>query len=114
MKQARLWDLDEQALASAAAQLGRGRSVRTWVVDVTSLARVSAATATTESAMGSIDMLVHSAGIAGIIVNIASIAGKEGNPNAAAYSASEVGVIALTNSLGNETARNNIAVNISP
>jgi 3-oxoacyl-[acyl-carrier protein] reductase len=47
----------------------------------------------------------------GRIVNIASIAGKEGNPNAAAYSASKAGVIALTKSLGKETAKQNIAVN---
>ena len=40
----------------------------------------------------------------GRIVNIASIAGKEGNPNAAAYSASKAGVIALTKSLGKELA----------
>lgn len=47
----------------------------------------------------------------GRIVNIASIAGKEGNPNASAYSASKAGVIALTKSLGKETADKNIAVN---
>lgn len=47
----------------------------------------------------------------GRIVNVASIAGKEGNPNASAYSASKAGVIALTKSLGKETALNNIAVN---
>jgi 3-oxoacyl-[acyl-carrier protein] reductase len=47
----------------------------------------------------------------GRIVNVASIAGKEGNPNASAYSASKAGVIALTKSLGKETAGNNIAVN---
>src|SRR5205085_1436767 len=47
----------------------------------------------------------------GRIVNIASIAGKEGNPNAAAYSASKAGVIALTKSLGKETAAYDIAVN---
>ena len=47
----------------------------------------------------------------GRIVNIASIAGKEGNPNAAAYSASKAGVIALTKSLGKELARYDIAVN---
>ena len=47
----------------------------------------------------------------GRIVNIASIAGKEGNPNAAAYSASKAGVIALTKSLGKETAGRNVAVN---
>jgi NAD(P)-dependent dehydrogenase (short-subunit alcohol dehydrogenase family) len=47
----------------------------------------------------------------GRVVNVASIAGKEGNPNAAAYSASKAGVIALTKSLGKETAGYDIAVN---
>lgn len=47
----------------------------------------------------------------GRVVTIASIAGKEGNPNAAAYSASKAGVIALTKSLGKEHAGENIAVN---
>ena len=47
----------------------------------------------------------------GRIVNIASIAGKEGNPNAAPYSASKAGVIGLTKSLGKELADMNITVN---
>ena len=47
----------------------------------------------------------------GRVVNIASIAGKEGNANAPAYSASKAGVIALTKSLGKETANKNVAVN---
>jgi len=47
----------------------------------------------------------------GRIVNIASIAGKEGNPNASAYSTSKAGVIALTKSLGKELANKNVAVN---
>lgn len=47
----------------------------------------------------------------GRIVNIASIAGKEGNPNASAYSASKAGVIALTKSLGKELAQTGINVN---
>jgi 2-dehydro-3-deoxy-L-rhamnonate dehydrogenase (NAD+) len=47
----------------------------------------------------------------GRIVNIASIAGKEGNPNAAHYSASKAGLIALTKSLGKELAKYNIMVN---
>lgn len=47
----------------------------------------------------------------GRIVNVASIAGKEGNPNAAAYSAAKAGVIALTKSLAKETADRDIAVN---
>ena len=47
----------------------------------------------------------------GRIVNVASIAGKEGNPNAAPYSAAKAGVIALTKSIAKETADRNIAVN---
>lgn len=47
----------------------------------------------------------------GRIVNIASIAGKEGNPNAAAYSTSKAGVIGMTKSLGKELASFDIAVN---
>jgi 2-dehydro-3-deoxy-L-rhamnonate dehydrogenase (NAD+) len=47
----------------------------------------------------------------GRIVNIASIAGKEGNPNAAAYSASKAGVIGPTKSLGKELAKTNLRVN---
>ena len=47
----------------------------------------------------------------GRIVAIASIAGKEGNPNASAYSAAKAGVIALTKSLGKELAGDDIAVN---
>ncbi len=47
----------------------------------------------------------------GRIVSIASIAGKEGNPNAPAYSASKAGVIALTKSLGKGLSKHNIAVN---
>ena len=47
----------------------------------------------------------------GRILNIASVAGKEGNPNAAAYSASKAGVIGFTKSVGKENANKNIAVN---
>jgi len=47
----------------------------------------------------------------GRIVNVSSIAGKEGNPNASAYSAAKAGVIALTKSLGKELASHNIGVN---
>jgi 2-dehydro-3-deoxy-L-rhamnonate dehydrogenase (NAD+) len=47
----------------------------------------------------------------GRIVNIASVAGKEGNPNAAAYSASKAGVIALTKSMGKELAQAGVLVN---
>jgi 3-oxoacyl-[acyl-carrier protein] reductase len=47
----------------------------------------------------------------GRIVNIASVAGKEGNPNAPAYSASKAGVIGLTKSLGKELAKTGVRVN---
>ena len=47
----------------------------------------------------------------GRIVNVASVAGKEGNPNASAYSASKAGVISLTKSLGKELAKTGIRVN---
>ena len=47
----------------------------------------------------------------GRIINIASIAGKEGNPNASAYSTAKAGVIGLTKSLGKELSNKNIAVN---
>ena len=47
----------------------------------------------------------------GRIVNVASVAGKEGNPHASAYSASKAAVIGLTKSLGKELAKNNITVN---
>ena len=48
----------------------------------------------------------------GRIVMISSVAGKEGNPNASAYSSAKAGVIALTKSLGKELAPHNIAVNV--
>ena len=53
-------------------------------------------------------MLAHKYGR---IVNVASVAGKEGNPNASHYSASKAGLIGLTKSLGKELAQSNILVN---
>lgn len=47
----------------------------------------------------------------GRIVNIASIAGKEGNPNAAAYAAAKAGVIGMTKAVGKECAKHDIAIN---
>jgi 3-oxoacyl-[acyl-carrier protein] reductase len=47
----------------------------------------------------------------GRVVNIASIAGKEGNPNASAYSASKAAVIGMTKSLAKELAKTNVTVN---
>ncbi len=147
-----LWDRDSELLSTAQTQLRDKGSVSAEVVDVSDPESVEAATAATVAKLGTIDILVTSAGIAGPnhklweypinawnqimdvnltgvflccraivphmlrqnygrIVNIASIAGKEGNPNASAYSASKAGVIALTKSLGKETADKNVAVN---
>ncbi len=147
-----LWDLDAAALADARSKLQSLGHVETVTVNIADQAAVTQAIASTEKFTQSIDILVHSAGIAGQnaqvvdyapeewqrvinidlngafyvnqavisrmltqnygrIVNIASIAGKEGNPNASAYSAAKAGLIALTKSLGKETASTNIAVN---
>ena len=54
--------------------------------------------------------MAHAPGY-GRIVNIASVAGKEGNPNASAYSESKAAIIAITKSLGKELAETDIAVN---
>jgi 2-dehydro-3-deoxy-L-rhamnonate dehydrogenase (NAD+) len=145
-----LWDKDSLALKGA--QVALGNATETCVVDVSDAASVDAAAKATSRALGRIDALVCSAGVAGLnattwqypldewhqviainlngvfycnraivsvmlerdygrIVNIASIAGKEGNPNASAYSASKAGVIGLTKSLGKELARTGIRVN---
>ena len=145
-----LWDVNEGMLSVAREALGD--AIQTLRVDITDYGAVSAAVAETERALGAIDILVNSAGIAGKnapldeydldewkrvididlngtfyvnraivpgmkarnygrIVNIASIAGKEGNPNASAYAAAKGGVIALTKALGKELAKYDIAVN---
>ncbi len=145
-----LWDRDAAALAKAKAALGRrhGRpGARRRRRE-----RGGARRGGHRAALGRIDVLVCSAGIAGPnhttweypldawrqvidvnlnglfycnraivplmlkddygrIVNIASIAGKEGNPNASAYSASKAAVIGLTKSLGKELAKTGIRVN---
>ena len=120
--------------------------------DIADIASVRNALQLSEEALGPVDILINSAGIAGPneriedydddawaqivavnltgtfntnkavlpgmrargygrIVNIASIAGKEGNPNACAYSASKAGVIGFTKSAGKENADTDIAVN---
>ncbi|MET2829168.1 SDR family NAD(P)-dependent oxidoreductase [Mesorhizobium shangrilense] len=146
-----LWDVNGDRLQAAKAELGDG-AVETVVVDIVDPDAVVAAHARTESVLGSVSILVNSAGIAGPnhtleaypvadwkrvidinlhgtfhvnravvpsmkakgygrIVNVASIAGKEGNPNASAYSASKAAVIGMTKSLGKELAGLDIAVN---
>lgn len=145
-----LWDVNAELLGSARAELGEKASA--IGVDVTDYAAVERAVAEVEASLGSLDILVHSAGIAGKnapldeyeldewrrvidvdlngtfhvnravlpgmkarnygrIVNIASIAGKEGNPNAAAYAAAKAGVIGLTKAAGKECASYDIAIN---
>jgi 2-dehydro-3-deoxy-L-rhamnonate dehydrogenase (NAD+) len=126
-----IWDHDQPFAEKTAREIGAG--VTAFKVDVSDLAAVEKTRDATLAALGKIDILVNNAGIAGINktvwetdleewrkvlrinldgpVNIASIAGKEGNPNAAHYSASKAGLIALTKSLGKELAAHNIAVN---
>ena len=145
-----LWDMDVERTAEVAATFEGG--VDTKQVDVTDWASVRAAAEASHAAMGGLDILVNSAGIAGPnfktweypieewtkvididlngsflccraaipfmlqrnygrIVNIASIAGKEGNPNASPYSAAKAGVIGLTKSLGKELADTAITAN---
>ena len=70
-------------------------------MDVTSESSVHAAVKATVGHLGFISLLVNNAGIAG----------KEGNPSAAHYSAAKAGVIALTKSLGKELAEKNVCVN---
>jgi 2-dehydro-3-deoxy-L-rhamnonate dehydrogenase (NAD+) len=145
-----LWDLDPKRLDKARAELGEhSRSER---VDVADPADVERAAESTYAAMGEIDALICSAGVAGLnalvidypieewkrvfdinlngvfycnrsvarrmkargygrIVNLSSIAGKEGNPTASAYSASKAAVIGLTKSLGKELAKDGVTVN---
>jgi len=150
--QVAIWDINEARAREAVAARPERQGVTVIGCDVTDWEGVRAAAGATERALGRIDALVNSAGIAGPnapvesydndawhriveinltgtyyvnkaviagmkarnygrIVNIASIAGKEGNPNACAYSASKAGVIGFTKSLGKELAGYDIAVN---
>jgi NAD(P)-dependent dehydrogenase (short-subunit alcohol dehydrogenase family) len=143
-----IWDVDGKA-AEETARLLRQTAVQ---VDVTDEESVNEALRKSEAAIGPVDILVTSAGIAGAslpileypaeqwrrvlevdltgpflcskaviagmtarnygrIVHIASVAGKEGNPNAGPYSAAKAGVIALTKSLGKELAKTGVRVN---
>ena len=145
-----VWDRNAEALAKLAGELGA--AVHTEALDLADANAVQRAADATAKALGKLDILVASAGLAGPvyttwdypidewhrvfdvnvhglfycnrfvvphmmangygrIVNIASIAGKEGNPNASAYSASKAAVIGLTKSLGKELAKTEIRVN---
>ena len=140
-----IWDRDKALAERTASELSERGKVVAVGVDVGDYAAVERARDETVAALGKVDILVNSAGIAGPIAktwehtpdavgpgdprqphrpfhcckalvpgmiernygriaNIASIAGKEGNPNASAYSASKAGVIGLTKSLGKELA----------
>jgi len=144
-----VWDLNE----AAARDVAKGLQVPcAHGVDISDAASVTAARDATEAALGPIDILVNSAGIAGPvgfvedydpaawrqiveidltgtyltnkaviagmkargygrIVNIASVAGKEGNPKAAAYAAAKAGVIGFTKAIAKECATLDIAIN---
>jgi 2-dehydro-3-deoxy-L-rhamnonate dehydrogenase (NAD+) len=145
-----LWDMNSERVAAACRELGASASGAT--VNVADPDAVEAAAGAAETSLGKIDILVCSAGIAGLnknvvdyptdewrrvldinlnglfycnraiarrmiaksygrIVNVASIAGKEGNPTASAYSASKAGVVGLTKSLGKELAKSGVTVN---
>lgn len=147
-----LWDMDAAVLKTSSETLANDGTVSAVQVDVADPQSVVEAVQASKAAMGTIDIMVACAGIAGPtvpsweypiadwqrvididlngvyyccrevlplmraqnygrIVNVASIAGKEGNPNAAPYSAAKAGVIALTKSLAKETAELDIAIN---
>lgn len=145
-----LWDINDQALAQAAAELGPQALCQR--VDVTDPHAIQAALEEAMVQLGRLDIVVNSAGMvgpsepfwlntvsawqrvidlnltatflvcqaavphlstggAGRIVNLASIAGKEGNANQAAYSASKAGLIGLTKSMAKDLVDRNILVN---
>ncbi len=145
-----LWDMDGDRLAEVKGRFANNVDIQ--IVDISQWNSVELAAKASHDAMGKLDILINSAGVAGPnfktwnypvdewmkvididlngtflccravipymqngnygrIVNIASIAGKEGNPNASPYSAAKAGVIGLTKSLGKELADTSITVN---
>lgn len=112
----------ERARDETAARFGRidilvnnagiaGPNAKTWEYDPQDWARVMAVNLDSQFFCCRAIVPGMIAQNYGRIVNIASIAGKEGNPNASAYSASKAAVIALTKALGKELATYDIAVN---
>ncbi len=121
-----IWDIDENELSKASKEINN-QNLNHYVVDVSNFDQVQKAV-TDITSKNKIDILINNAGITGPtaelwnyphmiknnygrIVNIASVAGKDGNANASAYSSAKAGVIGLTKSLGKELAKYNIAVN---
>jgi NAD(P)-dependent dehydrogenase (short-subunit alcohol dehydrogenase family) len=117
------WDEVEAAAAASAAQLGGGIDVLVACAGITG-PNVPLAEYPVDQWRRVVDVNLNGlfycnravvpymqAGNYGRIVNVASVAGKEGNPNASAYSASKAAVIGLTKSLGKELAKANITVN---
>ncbi|MFC9359097.1 SDR family NAD(P)-dependent oxidoreductase [Rhodococcus sp. NPDC057014] len=150
----RIWDNNAVAVEEALNELNAvaGGSAEADVIDILDPAAVEQAAKRAASSHGKIDILVNSAGIAGLnansweypldewkrvidinlhgtyhatravipflldngwgrIANVASVAGKEGNPSASAYAASKGGVIALTKAVGKELAQSGVLVN---
>lgn len=144
-----LWDVNRDALEAVAAELN---AKHFFVVNVADPIAVQEAANATIEAVGSLELLVNSAGITGPtapaveypleewhqvininlngmfyctrflapkileggygrIVNVSSVGGKEGNPNASAYAASKAGVIGFTKALGKEVALSGVLVN---
>ena len=93
-----LWDLDRSALDAAAQRLGKKGKVHTAVVDVVNEVQVEAAATAVIAQLGR-------------IVNLASIAGKNGSPYFAPYSTSKAAVIGLTKSMGKDLAKDGVIVN---
>src|SRR5512135_92212 len=118
----RIWDRDDRLLASALAAFGKidvlvnnagiaGLNAPTVEYPVEEWHKVIAVNLTSQF-LTCRAIAPHMARRKyGRIVNIASVAGKEGNPNAVAYSASKAGVISLTKSLGKELANSGVLVN---
>ena len=133
-----IWDIDEKELTKASKEINNPNLTYN-VVDVSNFNEVNK-TVDQIAKSSNIDILINNAGITGStstlwdydvdafnccktvvpymiknnygrIVNVASVAGKDGNANASAYSSAKAGAIGLTKSLGKELADKNIAVN---
>jgi NAD(P)-dependent dehydrogenase (short-subunit alcohol dehydrogenase family) len=107
--QVSLWDLNADALAAAAAATGATTAVQDFPVD--SWKRVVDINLNGVFYCSRAVIPFMLANGYGRIVNVASVAGKEGNPNASAYSASKAGVIGFTKSLGKELAGQGVIAN---